>query len=134
MVVEYDGAYWHRGRIGPDREKALVVRDAGYRMVRVREAPLKELAPDDVVIGPKAGAHADASAVLGRMVERGWLPARAASVAEEYAAAGQLRGAELCAALLDEVDHLSNSKRRRARLGADKLVVLASLGLDWAAG
>ncbi|GGS32702.1 hypothetical protein Snoj_01410 [Streptomyces nojiriensis] len=115
VVVEYDGAYWHRSRSGPDREKALAIRGAGHRMVRVREAPLKALHPDDVVIGAGADAHAAAAAVLGRMVERGWLSARAASAAAEYAAAGRPRGTELCAALLGEVD--------RPDLGAESLAV-----------
>ncbi|MFF5638729.1 zinc-ribbon domain-containing protein [Streptomyces sp. NPDC012825] len=115
VVVEYDGAYWHRGRSGPDRKKALAVRGAGHHMVRVREAPLKALHPDDVVINGGADAHAAAAAVLGRMVEREWLPARVASAAQEYVAAGRPLGTELCAVLLEDVDHRD--------LGADSLAV-----------
>jgi hypothetical protein len=104
VVVEYDGAYWHRDRSGPDRKKALAIRGAGYGMVRVREAPLLPLHPDDVVIDEGAGGHAAASAVLRRMLERQWLPSQLSSVVEEYTAAGRLCGAEFCAGLLADVE------------------------------
>ncbi|MFH9479521.1 zinc-ribbon domain-containing protein [Streptomyces anulatus] len=49
------------------------------------------------------------------MVERGWLSAHVASAAQEYVAAGRSLGAELCAVLLEDVDHRD--------LGADSLAV-----------
>ncbi|MFF9397013.1 zinc-ribbon domain-containing protein [Streptomyces griseoluteus] len=103
--MEYDGAYWHRDRSEPDRQKARAIRGAGYGMVRVREAPLLPLHPDDVTIDEDAGAHAAATAVLRRMLERQWLPSELSSLVEKYAAGGRLCGAELCAELLADVDH-----------------------------
>ncbi|WP_432176680.1 zinc-ribbon domain-containing protein [Streptomyces sp. Tue6028] len=104
VVVEYDGAYWHRDRMDPDRKKALAIRRAGHSVVRVREAPLGPLDPDDVVVNNGAKAYSAATAVLRRMLERGWLPAGALVAVAGYVAAGELRGTELCAALLDDVD------------------------------
>ncbi|MFG2162852.1 zinc-ribbon domain-containing protein [Streptomyces olivaceus] len=104
VVVEYDGAYWHRDRTEQDRKKALAIRRAGHRVVRVREAPLRSLSPDDVVVGHGSKAHAAAAAVVRRMQEREWLPSGASGAVAEYVKAGRPCGAELCSALLADVD------------------------------
>jgi hypothetical protein len=63
LVVEYDGAYWHRGRERGDRWKAESVSLNGWLVIRVREEPLRPLRPEDVWV-PKA---ADA-AMCARLV------------------------------------------------------------------
>ncbi|MEV0299237.1 zinc-ribbon domain-containing protein [Nocardia sp. NPDC050710] len=46
VLVEYDGAYWHRNKIDNDTAKTLALLRAGYRVVRVREGDLPDLALD----------------------------------------------------------------------------------------
>src|SRR5687767_6512019 len=44
LVVEYDGAYWHKGRERGDLAKAEFISQAGmperHEVIRIREAPL----------------------------------------------------------------------------------------------
>lgn len=61
LVVEYDGAYYHSeqlrpGRTASDRAKTQALREAGFQVIRVREAPLEALDPtwDVVVRSPKS--------------------------------------------------------------------------------
>jgi very-short-patch-repair endonuclease len=44
VVVEFDGRWWHQGREAQDRAKSQRLRDAGLRVIRVRDAldPLDE--------------------------------------------------------------------------------------------
>ena len=44
-VIEYDGAYWHRGAKNRDRDKRKSERllDAGWKVIRLREAGLERL-------------------------------------------------------------------------------------------
>jgi hypothetical protein len=58
LVVEYDGAYWHRGQEAKDFDKALMVEHAwanqGCVVIRIREDPLVPLRPVDMQV-PRSG-------------------------------------------------------------------------------
>lgn len=56
-VIEYDGWYWHRGpaKHRRDRFKTKSLQDAGWKVIRVREAPLKPLNEGDICV-PQNGA------------------------------------------------------------------------------
>ena len=45
VVVEYDGGYWHRDRVERDVEKSAALMEAGWVVLRVREAGLPPLSP-----------------------------------------------------------------------------------------
>ncbi len=44
-IIEFDGAYWHsrKGAYSQDRKKTLNLLDQGYKVIRIRELPLKSL-------------------------------------------------------------------------------------------
>lgn len=46
LVIEYDGAYWHRDKTEVDSAKSIDLIGAGYIVVRLREAPLPSLQID----------------------------------------------------------------------------------------
>lgn len=54
LVVEYDGAYWHKGRERGDSAKAEFISQAGmperHEVIRIREAPLDKLGPNDILV------------------------------------------------------------------------------------
>lgn len=60
LVVEYDGAYWHRDKEEQDFRKARMVEDAwcdrGCVVVRIREDPLAPLHPNDVQVPARSDA------------------------------------------------------------------------------
>tara|TARA_X000000950_G_scaffold201273_1_gene242331 strand:- start:333 stop:2186 length:1854 start_codon:yes stop_codon:yes gene_type:complete len=51
--IEYDGAFWHRGKTKSDRAKNLRLSKKGITIIRVREKPLKKVNNFDVVVEPK---------------------------------------------------------------------------------
>lgn len=53
LVVEYDGAYWHKKRKKADTRKTKVLLKAGYTVVRVREKVDKYPLPELLVADPK---------------------------------------------------------------------------------
>jgi len=69
VVVEFDGAYWHRNRVDKDREKTQLIEDADWRVIRVRERPLDSIHLNDVMVNTLAPAKAVADAVLAKIVE-----------------------------------------------------------------
>lgn len=68
LVVEFDGSYWHRERTDKDAEKAAIIEQTGshlpHRVVRIREAPLKALDLQDVVVPAKGDPLTCASLLL----------------------------------------------------------------------
>ena len=64
IVIEFDGSYFHAEKAEKDRAKAKNLRRNGWRVVRVREAPLKKLSKWNVVIPTNADAHEAALLVL----------------------------------------------------------------------
>ena len=40
LVVEYDGVYWHKGKLATDRRKTEMLKAAGWSVLRIRETPL----------------------------------------------------------------------------------------------
>jgi len=49
LVIEYDGSYWHRDSYKKDKAKIEQLRAAGWKIIRVREAPLRQIQPHDVL-------------------------------------------------------------------------------------
>jgi hypothetical protein len=62
LVIEFDGSHWHRNKVEVDQRKADVLRRHGWRVIRVRETPLRVLHADDLEVPsvsyePKAAAN-----------------------------------------------------------------------------
>src|SRR5699024_5256932 len=47
LLIEYDGAYWHRGKQEIDLRKTESLLGEGHRVVRLREHPLESLPIED---------------------------------------------------------------------------------------
>ena len=75
--VEYDGAYWHRRRLGKDRAKNRALEDIGIRLVRVRERSLQKIRDWDVMVGLRKTdlSVAEVQSVL-RAIVRGVSPSK----------------------------------------------------------
>lgn len=71
IIVEYDGAYYHRDRSAQDCRQTRKLNGAGYRVVRVREAPLKPLGPHDVTVPDPSTPVERAKAVLAKLADLG---------------------------------------------------------------
>jgi hypothetical protein len=74
LVLEFDGAWWHNKEESPknDAAKACRLRDAGWTVVRIREAPLDKLDPRfDVVVAFQADPDAAAVVVLCHLADLG---------------------------------------------------------------
>jgi len=69
VVVEFDGAYWHRNKVDKDREKTVLMEEAGWQVIRVRERPLDSIHVNDVMVDTMAPAKTVADLVLNKIVE-----------------------------------------------------------------
>jgi len=69
VVVEFDGSYWHRKKVDKDREKTVLMEEAGWQVIRVREHPLDSIHVNDVMVDTLAPAKTVADLVLNKIVE-----------------------------------------------------------------
>ena len=69
VVVEFDGAYWHRKKVDKDREKTALMEEAGWQVIRVRERPLDSIHVNDVMVDTLAPAKTVADLVLKKIVQ-----------------------------------------------------------------
>ena len=52
MIVEYDGSYYHAGKVRADREQTAALESAGWTVFRVREQPLPQLGGYEISVSP----------------------------------------------------------------------------------
>jgi len=69
VVVEFDGAYWHQKKVDKDREKTVLMEEAGWQVIRVRERPLDSIHVNDVMVDTMAPAKTVADLVLNKISE-----------------------------------------------------------------
>ncbi len=69
IVVEFDGAYWHRNKVDKDRDKTTLIEEADWEVIRVRERPLDSIHTNDVMADALAPAKTVADLVLNKIVE-----------------------------------------------------------------
>ncbi|KQT96597.1 hypothetical protein [Sanguibacter sp. Leaf3] len=73
LGIEYDGAYWHRGREASDERKTWHIIDSGlaHEVIRIREEPLEVIGRYDIVVPPRATAGVIAQTVLLHLQHHG---------------------------------------------------------------
>ena len=49
LCIEFDGSYWHKGKRELDKIKSEMILKEGFRLIRVREEPLKKIYDTDVI-------------------------------------------------------------------------------------
>jgi len=68
LIVEFDGAYWHRNKHAKDAEKTALLEAENWSVIRVRERPLDPVHPNDVMVETLAPPKEVADAVLKKIV------------------------------------------------------------------
>ena len=49
LCIEFDGSYWHKGKRELDKIKSEMLFEEGFKLIRVREEPLKKIYDTDVI-------------------------------------------------------------------------------------
>ena len=49
LAVEFDGSFWHKDKLALDKIKSEMLMDEGYKVIRIREGPLKKIHENDIV-------------------------------------------------------------------------------------
>ncbi|MEU7253748.1 zinc-ribbon domain-containing protein [Streptomyces sp. NPDC045251] len=121
IVIEFDGSYWHAaGRSRTDRDKTDALLNADYGVLRVREAPLECLGPEELPVPKNQQPHLTASAVLKHMIELDWIRSTHFQVVDDYLSAGQAMAEHSARRMIHErggYDLAASAAALRARAG-----------------
>ena len=49
LAIEFDGSFWHKDKKALDKIKSEMLMDEGYKVIRIREEPLKKIHENDIV-------------------------------------------------------------------------------------
>jgi len=49
LAIEFDGSFWHKDKKAIDKIKSEMLMDEGYKVIRIREEPLKKIHENDIV-------------------------------------------------------------------------------------
>ncbi|MGZ4532975.1 MAG: Helicase associated domain protein, partial [Mycobacteriaceae bacterium] len=103
IVIEVDGRFRHDGAVQHERDaaKSQVLTDAGYRVLRLREEPLRPVTPNDAHLPQDPTIKQATDAVLARLRDLGWLNL---PVADEYLAETKPRRQE------EALDHVRGER------------------------
>jgi hypothetical protein len=74
--IEYDGSYWHKGKLDKDKKKNAELNERGIFLIRVRETPLTKISTQDVLVGDKGLSKLDLDKIVKKIDEQSDLFAR----------------------------------------------------------
>jgi len=49
LAIEFDGSFWHKDKKALDKIKSEMLMDEGYKVIRIREEPLKKIHENDII-------------------------------------------------------------------------------------
>jgi hypothetical protein len=111
LIVEFDGSYWHEATIEADTTKSQRLRDGGWTVVRVREAPLGVIDRTfDVVVPHRAPVEVASSLVLHHLAGLGLCSPGAAA---DYQRTGTPQAGELAQQWLEAARHAASQREPR---------------------
>ena len=64
VAIEYDGFYYHKGKVEYDRYKIKHLKARGIELIRVRVSPLKKLSAHDIIIQSEPLSKRDIDSIL----------------------------------------------------------------------
>ncbi len=67
LLIEFDGEYWHRDKVDTDIIKTTLLSDAGWKVIRIRETPLKLLSSSDIQ-APVATVVRDIKGIVNKLL------------------------------------------------------------------
>lgn len=115
LLVEYDGAYWHRHRAEVDLRKTRALESSGWSVLRVRESPLAPLDETWCAPGWSRDYKATSDSVVAALAERGFL---AEGTASEYLQREGLLAPEKAQAKHRALRVEAHARRQRRLAGA----------------
>ena len=84
LAIEFDGAFWHKDKLALDKIKSEMLMDEGYKVIRIREEPLKKIHENDIISPHPYNGKQITDNILKRILELYDLDSKARNKIEVY--------------------------------------------------
>jgi hypothetical protein len=91
LCIEFDGSYWHKDKIDIDKIKSEMLFQEGFKLIRVREEPLKKIYDSDIISKQPYNGKQVTNDLLSRIMELYTLPEKLVSKIKDYQAKEELQ-------------------------------------------
>ena len=91
LCIEFDGAYWHKEKLDIDKIKSEMLLQEGFKLIRVREEPLKKIYDTDVISKQPYNGKQVTNDVLSIIMELYTLDEKLVSKIKDYQAKEELQ-------------------------------------------
>ena len=91
LCIEFDGSYWHKDKRDIDKIKSEMLLKEGFKLIRVREEPLKKIYDTDVVSNLPYNGKQITNDILSTIMELYTLNEKLVHKIKDYQAKEQLQ-------------------------------------------
>ena len=84
LAIEFDGNYWHKDKLALDKIKSEILMDKGYKVIRIREEPLKKIHENDIISTHPYGGKQITDNILKRILDLFILDSKTISRIKNY--------------------------------------------------
>ena len=91
LGIEFDGKYWHKDKRALDKLKTKQLKEGGFRIIRIRQSPLRKITKDDVISKFPFNGKQVVNKVLRQIMKMYELDAKKISKIESYIAKKELQ-------------------------------------------
>lgn len=103
LCIEFDGNYWHKNKRDLDKIKSEMLLDEGFKLIRVREEPLKKIYDTDVISKKPYNGKQVTKNILSVILSMFDLDAKAVSRIKEYQSKDDLQNEKGLDKYIDQI-------------------------------
>jgi hypothetical protein len=114
LAIEFDGNYWHKDKKALDKIKSELLIDEGYKVIRIREEPLKKIHENDIISPHPYNGKQITDNILKRILELYDLDSKARNKIEVYLQKDSLQNEKGLDRYIDQI--LTEKAEKREQL------------------
>ena len=114
LAIEFDGSFWHKDKKSLDKIKSEMLMDEGYKVIRIREEPLKKIHENDIISPHPYNGKQITDNILKRIQELYDLDSKAKNKIEVYLQKDSLQNEKGLDRYIDQI--LTEKAEKREQL------------------
>ena len=103
LCIEFDGSYWHKDKRNIDKIKSEMLFEEGFKLIRVREEPLKKIYDTDVISKQPYNGKQVTNDILSKIINISNLDNKLVSKIKDYQLKDKLQNEKALERYIDKI-------------------------------
>ena len=103
LCIEFDGSYWHKDKRDIDKIKSEMLFDDGFKLIRVRQEPLKKIYDTDVISKQPYNGKQVTNDILSKIINIFNLDNKLVSKIKDYQLKDKLQNEKVLERYIDKI-------------------------------